>query len=131
MRECSTFAGNDGARGDVYIFIFRQILDCESRALSSSHYDDDDNTIIFPRTSAYVSCVMERAELLLSVTIVGSGSGPAVGRSASNIDETTARKGRNSSSFSWAYRKFSRGEVAPFTPGSHPPLFPLEVQQDL
>jgi hypothetical protein len=43
---------------------------------------------------------MERAELLLSVTIVGGGSGPAVGRSASNIDKTTTGKGRNSSSIS-------------------------------
>ena len=42
---------------------------------------------------------MERAELLLSVTIVGGGSG-SVGRSASNIDKTTTGKGRNSSSIS-------------------------------
>ncbi len=75
---------------------FRQILDYESRALSSSHYDDDDVTVIFPRTSAYVSCVMERAELLLSVTIVGNSSGPAVGRSASTIDESTTGKGKDS-----------------------------------
>ena len=75
---------------------FRQILDHESRALACSHHDDDDVTVIFPRTSAHVGCVMERAELLLNVTIVGSSSGPVVGRSASNIDEATTKNGKDS-----------------------------------
>lgn len=75
------------------LYFVRQILDCESRALLSGDLDDDDVSVVFPRTTAYVSCVIERAELLLNVTILGSSSGPAVGRSASNIDKDSAGKG--------------------------------------
>ncbi|XP_028400510.1 probable E3 ubiquitin-protein ligase HECTD4 [Dendronephthya gigantea] len=72
-----------------------QILESESRAFSSDDDDDDENdvTAIFPKTSAYVSCVTERGELLLSVTIVGDSPSPAVGRSVSNIDKTHTGKG--------------------------------------
>ena len=90
----------------LFIYHFRllsitrcsQILECESRVFSSGDDDDDDDdvTAIFPKTSAYVSCVMERGELLLRtavVTIVGGSSSPAVGRSASNIDKTHTGKG--------------------------------------
>ena len=66
-----------------------QILEKESREFSSSKDDSDaDVSVVFPRTSGHVSCVMERAELLLNVTITNSSSGSAVGRSASNIDKT-------------------------------------------
>ena len=73
-----------------------KLLDHESSHVSESHCDGVAD--VFPRTSAYVSSIMERAELLLNVTIISSGpssstSSSTVVRSFSNIEELPTQRG--------------------------------------
>ena len=73
----------------------RKLLERESNRTSGRYGDDVAD--VFPRTSAYVSSILERAELLLNVTIMGSkpsSGNPNVGRSFSNIEKLPTAEGK-------------------------------------
>lgn len=72
--------------------LFRKLLDRESKRISKNQCHGDDVIDVFPRTTAYVSSIMERAELLLNVTIKGANT-TTMGRSFSNIDKPSTEKG--------------------------------------
>lgn len=61
-----------------------QILESESTAVAGCHYDIDMSSE-FPRTSSYVKYIMERAELLLTVTIMENDSTRAFSRNTTGI----------------------------------------------
>ena len=83
-----------GIYASLYIFVcFSQLLDRESKRISQNQCDGDDVTGVFPRTTAYVKSIKERAELLLNVTIMGNDTGSEVCRSTSNTDKPSTTKG--------------------------------------